>query len=77
MRRPEQTKTTPAADERGYMDINAAAAYLDISPRTLQQWVAARKIEFIRAGRLTKFTKAQLDRFMTARTIVPGQRRGR
>jgi excisionase family DNA binding protein len=83
MRKPP-TKTeppTPVAD--GYISLTNAAAYMGISTRTLQQFVAAGQIECVRIqprtgstnSRLTRFTKAALDRFMRDHTIAPGKKR--
>ena len=75
--KPPRAIATPAPEgpDGYYLDPPTAAAYLGIATRTLRQWTTARRIEFIRAGRLTKYTKAALDRFMREHTIAPGKRR--
>ena len=44
-----------------------AATYLCISKGTLRHWVRDRKIEFVKLGRVVRFRKAHLDRFISQR----------
>lgn len=73
MRQLPEHPTAPPGD--GYMDRRQAAAYMNISPRTLTALVSAHEIEFIRARGRQKFTRAACDRYMRERTIAPGRRR--
>jgi len=73
MREQPPHKTAPL--EGFYLDVHDAAAYLGIATRTLRRWTAERRFECVRIGKLTKYTKAALDRFMQAHTIAPGKRR--
>jgi excisionase family DNA binding protein len=54
----------------GLLTLEDAAAYLKISPGTLKHWIAWRKIEHIKVGKLTRFTKAALDRFVQQQTVA-------
>ena len=65
---PEPEQPT-FADES--MTIEEAAEYLSVSSRTLQRWIQLREIEFIRIGRLTKFTRAILNRYIRDHTVAP------
>jgi excisionase family DNA binding protein len=52
---------TPTAhgDRRGLLSVEAAAQYLGVSPGTLRNWVSARRIEYVKVGRLTWRTDAE------------------
>jgi excisionase family DNA binding protein len=48
-----------------------AAAYLGISPGTLEVWRCTKRyhIPFIKVGRLVRYRKSELDSFLDKRTI--------
>lgn len=48
------------------LDVNAAAAYLDVSPRFVRRLVAERRLAFIKLGRHVRFDVADLDLFISA-----------
>jgi excisionase family DNA binding protein len=48
-----------------------AALYLQVGRSTLKRWVHNGEIEFVRCGRLVRFTKAGLDRWIAKQTRVP------
>ncbi len=82
MRTPTDT-TTPVLTD-GYMNSQEAARYLGISDRMLRALAETRQIEYISlpargrgvpGGRLRRYTKAALDRFMRDSTIAPGKKR--
>jgi excisionase family DNA binding protein len=43
------------------LTMDEAAKYLGISKLTLYGWVSARKLGYVKMGRLVKFRQAQLD----------------
>jgi excisionase family DNA binding protein len=45
-------------------DKGRAAEYLGIARSTLDHWVSDRRIVFVKMGRLVKFRKNDLDRFI-------------
>jgi len=51
-----------------------AADYLRVSARTLQRWVREKKIEFVKLGRLIRFTKTALDRFMRVHAVAASRK---
>ena len=53
------------------LTIDEAAKYLGISKLTLYGWVSARKVGFIKVGRLVKFKQAHLDTWIEQHTIKP------
>jgi len=59
-----------AAPAGGLLSLEAAAAYLGISPGTLKHWVHWRKIEYVKIGKFTKFRQQALDRFVNAQTVA-------
>ncbi|MGZ6488335.1 MAG: helix-turn-helix domain-containing protein [Pseudobdellovibrio sp.] len=48
-----------------------AAEYLSVSPGTLAVWRCTKRypLAFIKVGRLVKYRKSELDRFLDARSI--------
>jgi excisionase family DNA binding protein len=53
-----------------YLDTTAAAELMGISRSTLEKWrVAGQHLPFIRAGRLIRYAKADIDTWMTARKV--------
>ncbi len=54
-------------------DNATAAAYIGVTPRTLEVWRCTKKIqiEYIKVGRLVKYRPRALDEFLAARTVGP------
>jgi len=52
-------------------DNNAAAAYIGVTPRTLEVWRCTKRhqIPYIKVGRLVKYQKKSLDTWLTAQTV--------
>ena len=50
--------------ERRYYDLNEAAVYLALSPKTLYTWAAAGTIPAHKVGRLWRFDRDELDAFV-------------
>jgi len=59
-----------AAPAGGLLTLEAAAAYLQISPGTLKHWVHWRKIEYVKVGKFTRFRQAALDQYIRAQTVT-------
>jgi excisionase family DNA binding protein len=51
------------------MPFDEAAAYLCVKPGTLRNWVSMRRIEYVKVGRLTRFSVAALDRYIATHTV--------
>jgi excisionase family DNA binding protein len=51
------------------LTIGEASEYLGISKLTLYGWVSARKLGFVKVGRLVKFKQEHLDRWIDQHTI--------
>ena len=51
------------------LTIDEASEYLGISKLTLYGWVSARKLGFIKVGRLVKFKQEHLDRWIEQHTF--------
>lgn len=52
-------------------DNEAAAAYLGVTPRTLEVWRCTKRhaIPYIKVGRLVKYRRADLDAWLAAQTV--------
>lgn len=64
LRRPQ---APPTGD--GLLTLEQAAAYLQLSPGTLKHWIAWRRIEHVKVGKLTRFRRSALDRWIAAHTV--------
>ena len=54
---------------RKLLTIDEASEYLGISKLTLYGWVSARKLAFVKVGRLVKFKQDQLDKWIDQHTV--------
>lgn len=50
---------------------DAAAAYLGVTPRTLEVWRCTKRhaIPYIKVGRLVKYRQSDLDTWLAAQTV--------
>jgi excisionase family DNA binding protein len=64
-----QTQASIQSDE--IYDTSQAAAYLGVTPRTLEVWRCTKrhKIPYIKVGRLVKYRKSALDAFLAKQTV--------
>ena len=60
---------TDLSSRRGLLSVEEAAQYLGVSPGTLRNWASTRRVEFVKVGRLTKFSPVTLDRYIAAHTV--------
>ncbi|QPD03915.1 MAG: hypothetical protein Nkreftii_001689 [Candidatus Nitrospira kreftii] len=56
---------------KNLLTIDEAAKYLGISKLTLYGWVSARKLSYVKIGRLVKFKQDQLDAWIDQQTVKP------
>jgi excisionase family DNA binding protein len=54
---------------RKLLTMDEASEYLGISKLTLYGWVSARKVGFIKVGRLVKFRQEHLDKWIDQHTV--------
>lgn len=52
------------------LTMDEASGYLGISKLTLYGWVSARKIRFVKIGRLVKFKQQDLDQWIDRHTVT-------
>jgi excisionase family DNA binding protein len=69
-------QTTPALPallqpQTNLFGNDAAAAYLGVTPRTLEVWRCTKRhqIPYIKVGRLVKYRPAVLDTWLAAQTV--------
>jgi excisionase family DNA binding protein len=57
--------------DNGLLTNEEAAAYLGVTPRTLEVWRCTKRhnIAYIKVGRLVKYTQKALDNFLASRTV--------
>lgn len=65
---PVAMKIQPAPTSE-ILTLEEAAAYLKISAGTLKHWVAWKRIEHIKLGKLTRFRRSTLDRYLDRGTV--------
>ncbi len=52
------------------LSVEQAAEYLGVSPGTLRNWLSARRIAYVKVGRLTRLSSETLDRFIAEHTVA-------
>lgn len=56
---------------RRLLDIKDVAIYTGLSVHTLYAMVSQRRIPFVKLGRLTKFDREMLDKWIKQQTVLP------
>jgi excisionase family DNA binding protein len=64
----------PGTLARRLLDIQEVAVYTGLSVHTLYTMVSQRRIPFVKMGRLTKFDRYELDRWIQSHTVKPIRR---
>jgi excisionase family DNA binding protein len=54
---------------RRLLNIKEVADYTGLSPHTLYTMVSQRRIPFVKLGRLTKFDRYELDRWISSQAV--------
>lgn len=62
-------------NENRYLTVEQAAAYLQVSKWSLYKLVERRDIPFIPFGRLLRFDRMAIDRWVEKRSVQAGPRR--
>ena len=52
------------------MSVDQAAEYIGVRPGTLRNWLSARRIAYVKAGRLTRVSSDTLNRFIAEHTVT-------
>lgn len=53
------------------LSVREAALYLNVSPYTLYAMVSQRRVPYVKVGRLTKFDKGELDKWIKQNSVMP------
>ena len=61
----------PLPMARRLLDIKDVAVYTGLSIHTLYTMVSQRRIPYVKLGRLTKFDREQLDKWIKQQTVMP------
>lgn len=62
---------SPSLIERRLLNIQEAAQYTGLSVHTLYTMTSERRIPFVKVGRLTKFDRDTLDKWIKQQTVMP------
>ena len=57
--------------ERRLLTIKEAALYTGLSVHTLYTMVSQKRIPYVKVGRLVKFDREQLDKWIKQQTVMP------
>ena len=60
----------PMGASDALLTLEEAASYLKVAPGTLKHWIAWKRIEHVKLGKLTRFRQAALDRFIAEQTVA-------
>ena len=52
------------------LNVQEAAAQLGLKEKTIRQWIALRKIEYIKAGSAVRIRQSEVDRIVRSGTIA-------
>ncbi len=68
------TARIPHVHEHHLLNIKEAAAYTGLSVHTIYTMVSQRRIPYLKVGRLTKFDRTLLDKWLRDHTVLPMSR---
>ena len=51
------------------LSVEDAAEYIGVRPGTLRNWLSARRLAYVKVGRLTRVSSETLDRFIAENTV--------
>ena len=54
-------------------NVAEAAAYIKVKPGTLRNWLSARRLGYVKVGRLTRVPKSELDRYLAGQFVAAVQ----
>jgi len=64
MQLPVSVSVTPRL-----LSIEQVSQYLDLSVHTLYRMVSQRRIPYVKMGRLTKFDRCEIDKWITSHSV--------
>ena len=68
-RRRRANRLAAPARHGQLLTVEDAAEYLGIAPGTLRNWLSARRVSYVKVGRLTRLSQRDLDAFIAAHTV--------
>ena len=71
-------KTSPSAPASRIgplLSVDEAAEYLGVQPGTLRNWLSARRLAYVKVGRLTRLSSDTLNRFISEHTVASVEER--
>ncbi len=57
-----------------WMTIHQVALYLSVSPGTVRNWVSQRRVPFARRGRVVRFHRNRIDRWLDSASSLERRR---
>ena len=54
---------------RPLLSVDDAALHLGVSAGTLRNWLSAKRLSYVKVGRLTKLSQDTLDEFIAEHTV--------
>lgn len=57
------------------LSVDEAAEYIGVRPGTLRNWLSARRIAYVKVGRLTRVSSDTLNRFIAEHTVTSVEER--
>jgi excisionase family DNA binding protein len=61
---------TTSTAQQTLLSVEEAAEQLGISVGTMRNWLAMRRLEHVKVGRLTRIPQTAIDRYIAAHTIA-------
>lgn len=66
----KNSPTVSAARGGPLLSVYEAAEYLGVQPGTLRNWLSARRLAYVKVGRLTRLSSDTLNRFIAEHTVA-------
>ena len=63
------TTSSPTSIVPRLMSIEQVSQYVDLSVHTVYRMVSQRRIPFVKIGRLTKFDRGEIDKWITSHSV--------
>jgi excisionase family DNA binding protein len=68
-RRPTARHARAEIGRGPLLSVEEAASYLGVRPGTLRNWLSARRLAYVKVGRLTRLETDTLNRFIAEHTV--------
>ncbi|MBI3605579.1 MAG: helix-turn-helix domain-containing protein [Nitrospirae bacterium] len=58
-------------ENRNLMSVSELSLYLNVKVKTLYGWIGQKEIPYLKIGRLVRFEKTEIDRWLEEKKVSP------